>query len=157
MWRYLRIGPSWALCCWLVVSAACDGPDRFAGEQTFLQAPLEEQHEKFAKLPPARQVQIYLAAQSREAPDTSYCREIAQTSGAAATPVIVAALQSEKEDYAKRDLLQALRCVSTLHPESCGADVLALARRVAQGIESDRSRRVAEGIVNDLRCSAVAP
>ena len=141
-WGFLALG-----------ATGCDSNDRFEHEKDFLRGPLREQHAKFMTLAPERQVQIYLAAQSREAPDVSFCHEMAESSGPAAVPAIVRALGVEQEEYAKLDLLRALRCVNDLHPDSCDARVLELARSTVASVQNDVWKREAQSILSGLRCT----
>jgi hypothetical protein len=136
----------------LAGTAGC-GDGRFKNEQAFLKQPLATQHEQFVGLPPAKQIQIYLAAQSHEPPDTSFCREIGQSSGRSAVSEIVRFLEAEKEDYAKLDLLRALECVVHAQGPICDRAVWKLATDVAASVKDEEWRRDAENAVRGLQCA----
>jgi hypothetical protein len=141
--------------CACVAISGCDD-DRFAKEKKFLKLPLAEQHERFRSFSPDLQIPIYLAAQSREPPDTAFCRDIAESSGLAAVPVVVRALAAEQDIYPKVDLLRALKCISDVHPVACNAGTLNAAKAAAATIKHERPRQLADALVNGLRCSESA-
>ncbi|MFZ1865373.1 MAG: hypothetical protein WAU39_14200 [Polyangiales bacterium] len=137
----------------LLGSGACEG-ERFKSEREFLRQPLEQQHEQFMKLPPDKQIPIYLAAQVREPPDTSFCRDIGQSSGRTAIPTIVRFLEAETEDHAKLDLIRAMQCIALVQGPICEPGLLEVARTAAASIREMDWREEAESIVSGLKCSA---
>lgn len=120
--------------------------------EAFFRQPVEIQHKTFRQMPVSQQVEIYLAARARHPPEATFCSDMAETTGASAVPVILAALLVERRDYEKAQLLIALECVADGRKEACDAKVRSRAREVAMYIREEFWRQEAMRALNGTRC-----
>lgn len=147
MRQWLRV----AAAAFSIVPIACDN-GRYAEQQEFFRQNVELQHQAFRAMQPAQQIKVYLAGRARHPPDPSFCSDIAETTGAAAIPAIIAALRTEKEEYEKAQLLLALGCAADSRPEACDQTLMSEARTAASSIGTTFWRQEAERAVRGIRC-----
>lgn len=136
----------------LAALAACDN-SRYDAERPFFKQSAAEQRTQFRAATPERQVRLYVAAQVEKLSEVALCEELRSASGPAGLPAVMQALADEKDDEAKRALLDALVCVQPAQPRVCDPRLAPIAMSVAKSIVDKDARDEAVNTARELECS----
>lgn len=131
--------------------AGCPNKPRPAQREFFRQS-LAEQHRVFRTLEPSEQVDLYITAQLLHAPDASFCRDLAETSGSAAITPLKEALSRVRGSHEEVAALQGLECIAKHDPSVCDRKLCAFAEREAMRVPG-LLRFEAEKAVSGMPCA----
>ncbi len=95
---------------------------------------------------------LHITAQVQNAPDASFCRDLAETSGRGAIAPLKEALSQGRGSHEDVAVLQGLECIAKHDPSACDPELCAFARREAMWVPG-LLRHEAEKAVSGMPCA----
>jgi len=135
--------------------AACYG--RAEKHREFFNLFITDRHRQFRTLPADQQVDIYIEAMRIHPPDLAFAHDIAETTGGAAVPVIIARLRAERDEAVQCHLLFILEEMAAPYGVTFDSKTVALATEVVGRMKHKYTRQRGRKSLAAIRGSVADP